>query len=116
MASQVAAGKFRQEPLINALFKSASWKLSKLEKGAESRICTSKFVAPELALEMLVVFGGCKQSEHVLKFPGSIGWHEARATIALHGGQSSHHPNRGEGQVPTVQTYRQNPKGEPCVE
>ena len=68
MASKIATGKLRSEPLVNALFKSALFKISKVEAGAESRLCTSKYVNPEMALEMLVVLGRSKQSEHVLKF------------------------------------------------
>eukprot|EP00435_Cladocopium_sp_Y103_P049707 s221_g15.t1 len=70
MASKIAAGKLRSEPLVNALFKSALFKISKVEAGAEKRLCTSKFVTPELALEMLVVLGRSKHSEHLLKLLG----------------------------------------------
>ena len=78
MASKIAAGKMRNEPMVNALFKSALFKISKVEAGAESRLCTSKYVNPEMALEMLVVLGRSKQSEHVLKF--------LRCSLRMYGG------------------------------
>eukprot|EP00438_Fugacium_kawagutii_P009379 Skav231285 [mRNA] locus=scaffold161:147342:150341:+ [translate_table: standard] len=66
LAAAVAAGKLKNEPLIEVLFKSAMSKLCKLERGATARPCTSKFVSSEMAMDMMIVFGRSKASENFL--------------------------------------------------
>eukprot|EP00438_Fugacium_kawagutii_P009849 Skav209416 [mRNA] locus=scaffold1411:186413:189705:+ [translate_table: standard] len=69
MASLVASGKMASEPLVNALFKSALHKISRVENGS-IRPCTSKYVNPEMALEMLVILGKSTHSENFLQLLG----------------------------------------------
>ena len=74
LASMIASGKLKNEPLIEALFRSSMAKLSKVERGCTQRPNSSKFFNPDLALDLVVVLGRSKATEDFLQFLGDVGW------------------------------------------
>lgn len=67
LAAQVAAGKLRSEPLVEALFKSSMHRLAKMDRGSSQRPNTGKFVNAEMALDLVMVLGRSKTTENFLK-------------------------------------------------
>lgn len=71
LASQIASGKLREAPLIDALFKSAMAKICKVERGCTQRLNSSRFIDSETALDLMVVLGRSKATENFLEY---LGW------------------------------------------
>lgn len=67
MASKIAPGHLRSEPVVEALFKSALSRLSKISNGSVQRTGTSEFFSSELAMDLLLVLGKSKESHKLLQ-------------------------------------------------
>jgi len=67
---QVACGALRGEPVEEALVKSFVSKMAKVGRGAEERLCSSRFVSPELAMEFLLTMGNSKETRTILQLLG----------------------------------------------
>lgn len=70
LASLVATGRLRSEPVVEVLFKSVMNKICRQDNGCVSRPGTSKYIDNEMALDLLVVLGRSKASENFLEFLG----------------------------------------------
>lgn len=68
--SEVASGKLRCEPIVDALLKSFMSKVSKVERGCVDRICTGQFFDMELATELLLVLGNSRETKSFLQILG----------------------------------------------
>ena len=67
MASMIASGKLRAEPVVEALFKSTLSRLSKISNGALQRTGTSEFFANGLSMDLLLLLGKSKESHKWLQ-------------------------------------------------
>lgn len=67
MASMIASGKLRAEPVVEALFKSTLSRLSKISNGALQRTGTSEFFANGLSMDLLLLLGKSKESHKLLQ-------------------------------------------------
>ena len=72
LGAMVASGKLRNEPLVEALFKSVVAKICKQEKGCSERLASSKFFDEERAHELLITLGRGKATENLLQLLGFL--------------------------------------------
>ena len=76
---KVATGCLRNEPVVEALFKSYLAKVNKIERGVMTRTGSSRHCSEELAQEMLLVLGDSKDTKRILQ---PLGTHEFDNSIA----------------------------------